>query len=83
MNPRTTRPVLRFATLPFAILATLAGTGVAFAQDAAPADQSQNQEAATLDKIEVTGSRIRRVDAENASPVVTIDRREPTEGGGE
>src|SRR5690348_1630950 len=54
---------------------TLAGTGAAFAQDAAPADQATPQNAATLDKIEVTGSRIRRVDAENASPVVTIDRQ--------
>ena len=55
---------------------TLAGTGVAFAQDAAatPAGTDADQ-AKTLDRIEVTGSRIRRVDAENASPVVTIDRQ--------
>ena len=33
-----------------------------------------DQQATNLDRIEVTGSRIRRVDAENASPVVTIDR---------
>jgi outer membrane receptor protein involved in Fe transport len=54
----------------------VAGTGIAFAQDAAqaPAQAPADQQAKTLDRIEVTGSRIRRVDAENASPVVTIDR---------
>ncbi|MFT3898032.1 MAG: TonB-dependent receptor [Thermomonas sp.] len=55
---------------------TLAGTGVAFAQDATtPAPATDAEQAKTLDRIEVTGSRIRRVDAENASPVVTIDRQ--------
>src|SRR5690348_14211523 len=53
---------------------TLAGTGVAFAQDATP-PATDADPAKTLDRIEVTGSRIRRVDAENASPVVTIDRQ--------
>jgi iron complex outermembrane recepter protein len=41
---------------------------VAGAQEAAPAGTTQ------LDTIEVTGSRIRRVDMETASPVYTIDR---------
>ena len=55
---------------------SLAGTGVAFAQDATtPAPATDADQAKTLDRIEVTGSRIRRVDAENASPVVTIDRQ--------
>ena len=40
-----------------------AGTGVATAQ-----------EATTLDRIEVTGSRIRQVDVETAQPVLTISR---------
>ena len=76
MKPRTTRPVLRFAALPFAIVTSLAGTGVAFAQDATtPAPATDADQAKTLDRIEVTGSRIRRVDADNASPVVTIDRQ--------
>ncbi|HZV24184.1 MAG TPA: TonB-dependent receptor, partial [Luteimonas sp.] len=71
-------------TFALAVGATaVAGTGIAFAQDAttpAPATTTTttttapNQQAANLDRIEVTGSRIRRVDAENASPVVTIDR---------
>ncbi len=39
----------------------------AFAQDAA-------EDAVSLDKVEVTGSRIRRVDVETSSPVFTIDR---------
>ena len=72
MKLRTTR----LAALPFAIVTTLAGTGVAFAQDAAAAPAGTDaDQAKTLDRIEVTGSRIRRVDAENASPVVTIDRQ--------
>lgn len=54
----------------------LAGTGIAFAQDTTPPPPPPptDQQATTLDRIEVTGSRIRRVDAENASPVVVLDR---------
>src|SRR5690554_1180726 len=47
--------------------AGLAGTGVAFAQDS-------GQQATTLDRIEVTGSRIRSVDAETSQPVLVLDR---------
>ncbi len=48
------------------LAATAAGTtGTAFAQD---------DEAVQLDKVEVTGTRIRRVDIETASPVFVIDR---------
>jgi len=68
------RPALRLAPLPAGLAAALLATPV-YAQDAAPAAQAPaDQQAKTLDRIEVTGSRIRRVDAENASPVVTIDR---------
>ena len=35
---------------------------------------AQGQDAAVLDKVEVTGSRVRRVDAETASPIFTVDR---------
>ena len=42
----------------------------AFAQDAL-ADQAKSK---TLETVTVTGSLIRRVDVETASPVVTIDR---------
>lgn len=46
--------------------ASAAGTGAAFAQS--------EQEATTLDRIEVTGSRIRSVDAESSQPVLVLDR---------
>ena len=36
--------------------------------------QAQEAETTTLDRIEVTGSRIRQVDVENAAPVLTITR---------
>ncbi|WP_394001032.1 TonB-dependent receptor domain-containing protein [Luteimonas sp. WGS1318] len=49
---------------------TIAGMGVAQAQ-AVPA---AGQEATTLDRVEVTGTRIRQVDTETAQPVVLIDR---------
>ncbi|MFD0739301.1 TonB-dependent receptor domain-containing protein [Lysobacter koreensis] len=50
----------------------LVGTGVAFAQDTTAAQE----EAKTLDRIEVTGSRIRQVDLETAQPVLTISRQD-------
>ena len=68
------RSALRLASLPVGIATVLAAPH-AYAQDAAPATATPaEQEATTLDRIEVTGSRIRRVDAENASPVLTLDR---------
>ncbi|MGR4875106.1 TonB-dependent receptor domain-containing protein [Pseudoxanthomonas sp. LARHCG66] len=45
-----------------------AGTGLAFAQE------STTEGAKTLDAIQVTGSRVARVETETASPVVIIDR---------
>lgn len=69
MNLKTTQ--LRDAiTFALAIGATaLAGTGVAFAQDAAV-----KPEATTLDRIEVIGSRIKRAEGETALPVLTLRR---------
>jgi iron complex outermembrane recepter protein len=53
---------------------TIAGTGAAAAQDApAPAQQ---KEATTLEKIEVTGSRIKRTDIETSQPVFSLSRDE-------
>ncbi|GIX34736.1 MAG: TonB-dependent receptor [Lysobacteraceae bacterium] len=43
--------------------------------NAAPAF-AQDDEAATLDRIEVTGSRIKRADVEGALPVTVIDRQQ-------
>ena len=51
-------------------VSTIAGTGSAFAQDAAPAPQQK--EATTLDRIEVTGSRIKRTDIETSQPVFSL-----------
>lgn len=48
----------------------LVGTGVAFAQE------TESKEATTLDRVEVTGSRIRQVDIETAAPVLQISRAE-------
>ena len=47
----------------------IAGSGAAFAQEA-PAQETTT----TLDRIQVTGSRIRQVDAETSSPILSIDR---------
>ncbi|MCR6626541.1 TonB-dependent receptor plug domain-containing protein [Pseudoxanthomonas japonensis] len=68
MNCKTTklRDAISFALAVGAISAT--GTGIAFAQD-----QSQPT---TLDRIEVTGTRIRQVDTETSQPVLTISRGE-------
>lgn len=52
-----------------------AGTGVAFAQE------SSEPQTTTLDRIEVTGSRIRQVDVETAQPVVMISREDIQAGG--
>ncbi|MET3931346.1 TonB-dependent receptor [Lysobacter soli] len=53
----------------------IAGTGVAFAQDTTP------QQTTTLDRIEVTGSRIRQVDIETEAPVLTITRADIEQQG--
>lgn len=54
----------------FALAISAAGTGAAFAQEAT----EQEGKATTLDKIEVTGTRIRQVDLETAQPVLQITR---------
>jgi outer membrane receptor protein involved in Fe transport len=55
-------------------LACVAGAGVA----AAPAHAEESaggDKATTLEKVEVTGTRIKRVDVETANPVYTLDRQ--------
>lgn len=49
---------------------TLAAAGTALAQNAS------NQDATNLDRIEVTGSRIRQVDVETSQPIQTISRQD-------
>ena len=76
MTLKTTK--LRDA-ITFALVAgatTVAGTGIVFAQDSA-----QQTGTTELDRIQVTGSRIRQVDIETAQPVVTISREEIQAGG--
>jgi iron complex outermembrane receptor protein len=70
MTLKTTK--LRDA-ISFALVAsatTLAGTGVAVAQE------TEGQQATTLDRIEVTGSRIKRTDIETSQPIFTLTRDE-------
>lgn len=62
---------VRLALLPISTAAlALGAAGSALAQDAAPKSDATN-----LDRIEVTGSRIKRADLETSSPVFTIDRQ--------
>lgn len=58
---------LRDAVLIALAVGTAGTTGIAFA------DEGDSQ-ATTLDRLEVTGSRIKRADVEAALPIVTIDR---------
>ncbi|MGR4875101.1 TonB-dependent receptor plug domain-containing protein [Pseudoxanthomonas sp. LARHCG66] len=68
MNCKTTklRDAISFALAVGAVSAT--GVGAAFAQEAS-SDQTT-----TLNRIEVTGSRIKRTDIETAAPITTITR---------
>ncbi|WP_460710925.1 TonB-dependent receptor domain-containing protein [Lysobacter terrae] len=60
--------------LKLALTSTLFGSALpAFAQDAA---QPQDKEATTLERIEVTGSRIKRTDIETSQPVFSLSRDE-------
>jgi iron complex outermembrane recepter protein len=54
----------------------VAGTGVAFAQEA-----TSGTDATTLDRIEVTGSRIKRTDVETSQPVFSLSREDITAQG--
>src|SRR3546814_19748417 len=62
----------------------VAGAVGVIGMTAAPAyaQDSGNEEAATLSRVTVTGSRIRRVDAETSQPVFVLDRAnlEDTQG---
>jgi outer membrane receptor protein involved in Fe transport len=61
---------IRRALLPLSTAVFALGAGTAVAQDAPAEDQPT-----TLDRIEVTGTRIKRADTETASPVFMIDRK--------
>jgi len=68
MKHRNMRTVVRVGLLPAGIAVALA-PALAFAQES-------GKDATTLDKIEVTGSRIRQVDKETAAPVLTMTRQD-------
>lgn len=52
----------------------VAGLATAVVAPAAFAQEAEEGEATTLDRIEVTGSRLKRADIEGAVPVIVIDR---------
>ena len=79
MTLKTTK--LRDAISFALVVGATAVTGTAFAQDAAPAEAAPAQEATTLDRIEVTGSRIRQVDAETSQPILVLGREDIEQSG--
>ena len=74
MNHRSLRPAARYGVLPSAIAAALVSALVPAIAGAQEADASKNP--TTLDRIEVTGSRIRQANLETSQPVVTMSRAE-------
>ncbi|MEL1263592.1 TonB-dependent receptor domain-containing protein [Pseudoxanthomonas putridarboris] len=75
MNCKTSK--LRDA-ISLALVVSASATGAAFAQESTAA---QERQATNLDRIEVTGSRIRQVELETAQPVLTISREDIQAGG--
>ena len=59
---------------------TMLGAAMAAAISAAPAS-AQSSDAAELQEIIVTGSRIRRVEVDTAAPVLTVDQQYFTDRG--
>ena len=64
----------KMKVLPQALLAALIVTPMAFAQTTAPATQK-------VERVEVTGSNIKRVDAEGSAPIQIITREEIERSG--
>jgi len=62
-------------------VAAVGVAGTAFAQNAAPQQQQNNQQPQTLQTIVVTGSHIRRVDLETSNPVVAITSQQIQQTG--
>ncbi|MGX5731794.1 TonB-dependent receptor plug domain-containing protein [Pseudoxanthomonas beigongshangi] len=77
MSVRYTRALKRNHLCAALIAALVLPAAGAFAQDSAGQDAEQKQETqqtSTLDKVTVTGSRIKRVEIEGATPVTVITR---------
>ncbi|RNF81908.1 TonB-dependent receptor plug domain-containing protein [Montanilutibacter psychrotolerans] len=71
MTYRSSRSAIRHGLLPASIAIALVPV-IAGAQETAPAAQ----DTATLDRIEVTGSRIRGTQMETQQPIITLTRQE-------
>jgi outer membrane receptor protein involved in Fe transport len=65
------RPFKGFA-MPLALILGVTGSSVAYAQSTSGSTDSSEEEI-VLEKFEVTGSRIKRLDAETPSPVVSLN----------
>jgi len=72
MNLKTTK--LRDAIRVTLALGTTTAAGMGAAQAQEPAPASNQQEATTLDRIEVTWSRIKRADIETSQPIFSLSR---------
>ncbi|HEY5851943.1 MAG TPA: hypothetical protein VIT62_14405, partial [Lysobacter sp.] len=69
MNHRNLRTAMRVGMLP-------AGIAIALAPAFASAQEAAAEGATTLDRIEVTGSRIRGADMETQQPIITLSRQD-------
>src|SRR5688572_639126 len=69
MNHRNLRTAIRVGMLP-------AGIAIALTPAFASAQENSGKDATTLDKIEVTGSRIKRADIETSQPILTLSRQD-------
>lgn len=69
---KTSPPSALISTLRFCLLAFLAITTLAAQTPPAPIAEEKKAQAVVIEKYEVTGSRIRRLDYETTSPVVTF-----------
>jgi iron complex outermembrane recepter protein len=61
--------------------ASLASSGAAFAQSANDGQTASGQQTTTLDRIEVTGSRIRRTEVEGPNPITVVSRADMQAAG--
>lgn len=63
------------------VLAGILASSVAMAQSQTPASTSQDEEAATVSEVVVTGSRIRRDPTTVAAPIIQVQREQLLETG--
>src|SRR6185369_1595667 len=75
-RPRRGGPAHRLARIPALLAAGLLASPFGFAQSPAAAPPPGEAASAPLQRVEITGSSIKRVDAETALPVQVIQREE-------